>query len=53
MKSTGKNCRIHLDGLLKKIQRWPRDEIQLQFWTKYRTTEETGYDMQTECLVTD
>jgi len=22
------------------------------YWTKYRTTEETGYDKKTECLVT-
>jgi len=27
------------------------DEIQLKFWTEYRTTEEIGYDMQTEWLV--
>jgi len=27
--------------------------IQLQFWTKYWATEEIGYDVSTECLVTD
>jgi hypothetical protein len=27
------------------------DEIQLKFWAKYRTTEETGYDTLTEWLV--
>jgi len=24
-----------------------------QFWTKHRTTDETGYNVKTECLVTE